>query len=198
MGLEEYKGVFVYAQQVDNEISSISYELIGKGKELAADLGTEVTAVLLGSNVKGLADQLGEHGADKVIVVDNKALETYRTEPYAFCQMVAGKDAPSFGEGKNSWLTGTAAWTFATISQFILGIKPDFDGLRIDPCIPSDCDGYNCVRVFRGKTYNIHVTNPNHVEKGVASLKVNGTVMPSNVIDPTLGEDTVEVEVVLG
>lgn len=83
MGLEEYKGVFVYAQQVDNEISSISYELIGKGKELAADLGTEVTAVLLGSNVKGLADQLGEHGADKVIVVDDKALETYRTEPYA-------------------------------------------------------------------------------------------------------------------
>ena len=124
--------------------------------------------------------------------------DVHRTEPYAFCQMVAGKDAPSFGEGKNSWLKGTAAWTFATISQFILGIKPDFDGLRIDPCIPSDCDGYNCVRVFRGKTYNIHVTNPNHIEKGVASLKVNGTVMPSNVIDPTLGEDTVEVEVVLG
>ncbi|SFG24918.1 electron transfer flavoprotein alpha subunit apoprotein [Lachnospiraceae bacterium C7] len=83
MGLEEYKGVFIYAQQVDNEVSSISYELIGKGKELAKDLGTEVTAVILGSNIKSLAEDLGKHGADKVIVVDDKALETYRTEPYA-------------------------------------------------------------------------------------------------------------------
>ncbi len=83
MGLEEYKGVYIYAQQVDNELSSIAFELIGKAKELAADLGTDVTAVLLGSNVKGLADELGEYGADKVIVVDNPVLETYRTEPYA-------------------------------------------------------------------------------------------------------------------
>ncbi|MDD7641725.1 MAG: electron transfer flavoprotein subunit alpha/FixB family protein [bacterium] len=83
MGLEEYKGVFIYAQQVDNEISSIAYELLGKGKELAADLGTDVTAVLLGSNVKGLCDKLAEYGADKVIVVDDPELETYRTEPYA-------------------------------------------------------------------------------------------------------------------
>ena len=83
MGLEEYKGVFIYAQQVDNELSSIAFELIGKAKELAKDLGTDVTAVLLGSNVKGLTDELGEYGADKVIVVDNPELETYRTEPYA-------------------------------------------------------------------------------------------------------------------
>ncbi len=83
MGLEEYKGVYIYAQQVDNKISSIAFELIGKAKELAADLGTDVTAVLLGSNVKGLADELAEYGADKVIVVDDPELETYRTEPYA-------------------------------------------------------------------------------------------------------------------
>ena len=82
MGLEEYKGVFIYAQQVDNEISSIAYELLGKGKELAADLGTDVTAVLLGKDVKGLCDKLAEYGADKVIVVDDPELETYRTEPY--------------------------------------------------------------------------------------------------------------------
>ena len=83
MNIEEYKGVYIYAQQVDNELSSIAFELIGKGKELAKDLGTDVTAVLLGYNVKGLADQLAEYGADKVIVVDDKELETYRTEPYA-------------------------------------------------------------------------------------------------------------------
>ena len=83
MGLEEYKGVFIYAQQVDNELSSIAFELIGKAKELAADLNTQVTAVLLGSNVKNLVDPLAEYGADRVIVVDDPALETYMTEPYA-------------------------------------------------------------------------------------------------------------------
>ena len=80
--LEAYKGVFVFAQQVDNVISNIAYDLIGKGKELAKDLGVEVTAVLVGSDVKGLADQLAEYGADKVIVVDDPELKEYRTEPY--------------------------------------------------------------------------------------------------------------------
>ena len=80
--LEAYKGVFVFAQQVDNVISNIAYELIGKGKELAKDLGVEVTAVLVGSDVNGLADQLAEYGADKVIVVDDPELKEYRTEPY--------------------------------------------------------------------------------------------------------------------
>ena len=83
MNLEEYKGVYVFAQQVDNIVNSIAFELIGKGKDLAADLGTEVTAVLVGSDVKGLADELAEYGADKVIVVDDPELKEYRTEPYA-------------------------------------------------------------------------------------------------------------------
>lgn len=83
MNLEEYKGVYVFAQQVDNEISGIAFELLGKAKELAAPLNTDVTAVLIGSDVKGLADQLAEYGADKVIVVDDPELKEYRTEPYA-------------------------------------------------------------------------------------------------------------------
>ncbi|MDE5746466.1 MAG: electron transfer flavoprotein subunit alpha/FixB family protein [Acetatifactor sp.] len=83
MNLEEYKGVYVFAQQVDNVISGIAYELLGKGKELAAALGTEVTAVLIGSDVKNLADSLAEYGADKVILVDDPELKEYRTEPYA-------------------------------------------------------------------------------------------------------------------
>lgn len=83
MSLEEYKGVYVFAQQVDGEVSSIAYELLGKAKDLAKDLDTDVTAVLLGSGVMGLADSLAEYGADKVIVVDDKELEVYRTEPYA-------------------------------------------------------------------------------------------------------------------
>ena len=83
MNLEEYKGVYVFAQQVDNEVSSIAFELLGKAKDLAKDLNTEVTAVLIGSGIKGLADQLAEYGADKVIVVDDPELKDYRTEPYA-------------------------------------------------------------------------------------------------------------------
>ncbi|MCI8356875.1 MAG: electron transfer flavoprotein subunit alpha/FixB family protein [Lachnospiraceae bacterium] len=83
MNLEEYKGVYVFAQQVDNEISSIAFELLGKAKDLAKDLNTDVTAVLLGSEVKELADKLAEYGADKVIVVDDPELKVYRTEPYA-------------------------------------------------------------------------------------------------------------------
>ena len=83
MGLEEYKGVYVFAQQVDNELSGIAFELLGKAKELSADLSTDVTAVLIGSGVKGLVDQLAEYGADKVIVVDDPELKEYRTEPYA-------------------------------------------------------------------------------------------------------------------
>ena len=82
MNLAEYKGVYIYAQQVDNVLTGISFELLGKAKDLAAVLGTEVTAVLIGSDVKGLCDQLAEYGADKVIVVDDPELAVYRTEPY--------------------------------------------------------------------------------------------------------------------
>ena len=83
MALEEYKGVFIFAEQVDNKISNIAYELLGKAKDLAKDLGTDVTAVLIGYNVKNLADSLAEYGADRVIVVDDPELKDYRTEPYA-------------------------------------------------------------------------------------------------------------------
>ena len=96
MGLEEYKGVYIYAQQVDNKLSDIAFELVGKAKELAADLNTEVTAVLLGSNVKALATELGEYGADKVIVVDNPALETYSTGSCISNQRVQARDHVSW------------------------------------------------------------------------------------------------------
>ena len=84
MAVSDYKGVFIFAQQVDNKITGVSYELIGKGKALAADLGTEVTAVLLGYQVGDLTKKLAKYGADRVIVVDDPALETYMTEPYAY------------------------------------------------------------------------------------------------------------------
>lgn len=103
--------------------------------------------------------------------------EIHRTEPYVYSQMIAGKDAPKHGEAKNSWLTGTAAWTFVNVSQYILGIRPSFDGLEIDPCLPSNMDGFTATRKYRNAVYYITVKNPNHVEKGVQKLTVNGEVV---------------------
>jgi cellobiose phosphorylase len=125
--------------------------------------------------------------------------EIHRTEPYVYSQMIAGKDAPNFGEAKNSWLTGTAAWTFLDVSQYILGIRPEYDGLAVDPCIPSFLDGFTAKRDFRGVTYNITVKNPEHVEKGIKSLIVNGTEVAGNVIPVDLASgDSVTVEAVMG
>ena len=124
--------------------------------------------------------------------------EIHRTEPYVYSQMIAGKDAPNFGEAKNSWLTGTAAWTFLNASQYILGIRPDYDGLIVDPCIPSFMDGFTAKRDFRGTTYHIEVENPNHVEKGIASVTVDGNAFEGNLIPVDAGKKEVHVKVIMG
>ncbi len=126
--------------------------------------------------------------------------EIHRTEPYVYAQMVAGKEAPPerFGEAKNSWLTGTAAWNFVAISQFILGIVPDWNGLRLDPSIPSEWDGFRASRLYRGARYNISVKNPEHISKGVKSIVCDGVRVSGSVL-PTFPEGSEhEVEVILG
>jgi len=132
----------------------------------------------------------------------NRAFETYtkicpayreddsdlrRMEPYVYAQMVAGKDAPRHGEAKNSWLTGTAAWTFVSISQYILGVRPVFDGLLVDPCIPSNMKGFTVTRHFRGADYRITVDNSAGVEKGIKSVTVDGIAHAGNVL-PVFGD----------
>ena len=124
--------------------------------------------------------------------------EIHRTEPYVYSQMIAGKDAPNFGEAKNSWLTGTAAWTFLNASQYILGIRPDYDGLIVDPCIPSFMDGFTAKRDFRGTTYHIEVENPDHVEKGVASVTVDGNAIEGNLIPVDAAKKEVHVKIIMG
>ncbi|SHH44906.1 GH36-type glycosyl hydrolase domain-containing protein [Clostridium grantii] len=123
--------------------------------------------------------------------------EIHRTEPYVYSQMIAGKDAIRHGEAKNSWLTGTAAWNYVTITQWILGVKPNYDGLEINPCIPKDWNEYTVSRKFRGTTYNIQILNPDSVCKGVKSLKVNGKIVQGNIV-PAMEEESCEVEVILG
>ena len=107
-------------------------------------------------------------------------------------------DAPTFGEGKNSWLTGTAAWTFVSISQAILGVQPTLDGLAIDPCIPAEWAGYTVKRRYRGAVYRITVENPHHVEKGIAFIAVDGTPITGNVLPPAAPGTEVQVRVVMG
>ena len=124
--------------------------------------------------------------------------EIHRTEPYVYSQMVAGCDAATFGEAKNSWLTGTAAWTFVDVSQYILGIQPTLAGLKIDPCIPHEMDGFTLRRVWRGATYEIVVENPDHLEKGVKAMTVDGKPVSSNILSPVPAGSTVQVKVVMG
>ena len=124
--------------------------------------------------------------------------QIHRLEPYVYAQMVAGKDASRFGEAKNSWLTGTASWNFVAISQYILGIKPEYDGLMIDPSIPKVWEGYKIIREFRGDTYQIEIQNPNHVSTGVVQFIVDGKEIGGNIV-PVYGDGQVHhVQVIMG
>ncbi|MCL2137962.1 MAG: glycosyl transferase [Treponema sp.] len=121
-----------------------------------------------------------------------------RLEPYVYAQMIAGKDAVRFGEAKNSWLTGTAAWAFVSISQYILGLRPVFDGLLIDPCIPAGMKGFSLTRHFRKAIYQIKVDNSAGVEKGVQSISMDGKTLDSRVLPALSDGKSHEVAVVMG
>jgi len=153
----------------------------------------------------GEGDQAFKYYSEIAPSFTEETSDIHKTEPYVYGQMIGGKDAgadigkqgDNFGQGKNSWLTGTAAWNMVAISQYILGIAADFDGLKIDPSIPHEWDGMKATRQFRGATYDITVKNPNHVCKGVKSMTVDGKAVDGNVI-PVMDGGKHTVEVVLG
>jgi cellobiose phosphorylase len=150
--------------------------------------------VIIGETVAGRGDDAWSHYT-KILpsYVEEKHQTLHKVEPYVNCQMVAGKDAARPGEGKNSWLTGTAAWMWYTVSEFILGIKPSYDGLTIDPCLPTSAKEYEVCRKFRGAEYIIKVKNPKRVNKGVRSLLLDGQRMEGNTVPFSEGRHTVEV-----
>ncbi len=153
----------------------------------------------------GEGDQAFKYYSEIAPAFTEETSDIHKTEPYVYGQMIGGKDAgadigkqgDNFGQGKNSWLSGTAAWNMVAISQYILGIAADFDGLKIDPSIPHEWDGMKATRQFRGATYDITVKNPNHVCKGVKSMTVDGKAVDGNVI-PVMDGGKHTVEVVLG
>ena len=150
--------------------------------------------VIIGETLAGRGNDAWSHYA-KILpsYVEEKYQTLHKVEPYVNCQMVAGKDAAKPGEGKNSWLTGTAAWMWLTVSQYILGIKPQYDGLQIDPCLPTTAKEYTVQRKFRDAEYNITIKNPNGKQFGVSQVVVDGKTIEGNTIPYAAGKHTVEV-----
>ena len=154
----------------------------------------------------GAGEQAFKHYSEIAPAFTEDTSDIHKTEPYVYGQMIGGKDAGSdigrtgnnFGQGKNSWLTGTAAWNMVAISQYILGIMADFDGLKIDPSIPAAWDGLKATRQYRNATYQITVTNPDHINKGIKSVTVDGKAIDGNIL-PVFEDGKVHtVEVVMG
>ncbi len=127
----------------------------------------------------------------------NDLIEIREAEPYSYCQFIMGKDHTAHGRARHPWLTGTASWFYIAATKHILGIKPTYDGLRIDPCIPSDWDKFEVKRKWRGATYKINIINPKGVEKGVKSISVNGKIVKE--IIPIQKVDSVnEIQIIMG
>ncbi|MEM6542466.1 MAG: glycosyl transferase, partial [Bacteroidota bacterium] len=154
--------------------------------------------IIIGETVLGRGDQAWEYFKKICPAYLEEISELHKTEPYVYAQMIAGKDAFKPGEAKNSWLTGTAAWNFYTISQYILGIRPTYEGLEIDPCIPANWEAFQVTRKFRGATFAITVKNPNQVNKGVKQLYIDGKEHIGKPVIPILPKGHYKVDVELG
>ena len=149
--------------------------------------------VIIGETVLGRGDYAWEYFRKICPSYTEEHSALHKVEPYVYSQMIAGKDASKPGEAKNSWLTGTAAWNYYAITQFILGIKPAYDGLQINPCIPSEWKEFTVKRVFRGAQYDIVVKNPQGINKGIKQITVDGKVISGNVVPHSAGRHSVEV-----
>jgi len=128
----------------------------------------------------------------------NHKAEIREIEPYVVCQSTHGPESPRYGASRLPWLSGSATWTYYAISQYILGIRPEYKGIQINPCIPSDWKGYTATRLFRGKKLRIMVSNPDGVERGVKSLRVNGEELQSSFVPIELLLAETQIEVLMG
>lgn len=153
--------------------------------------------IMIGETVLGRGDQAWDYYQKICPAYLEDISELHKTEPYVYSQMIAGKDAFKPGEAKNSWLTGTAAWNYYTITQYILGIRPTYSGLEIDPCIPKEWKSFKVTRKFRNATYLIEIRNPNGVSKGISTITIDGNSIDSSII-PIQPEGEYQIKVELG
>ncbi|MCG8525218.1 MAG: glycosyl transferase [Opitutales bacterium] len=147
---------------------------------------------------EGMSDRAYEYYLSICPAAKEEKIDVYRGEPYVYSQMIAGKDAATPGEAKNAWLTGTAAWAFLTVSQGFAGVRPHYQGLEVDPSVPSDWKSFRVQREFRGTQYDIEVSNPNGVNKGVQTIEVDGEKISGNCIPLQNGKATCKVKVLMG
>ena len=185
-------------REPDTEIGAITSFPPGL-KENAGIFCHANTWAVIAECMLGRGDRAFEYYQSFLPAAKNDIADLYTMEPYVYSQFITGKEHPyKFGRARNSWLTGTASWSFVAISQYILGVRASYDGLVVDPCIPHEWDGFKVTRQFRGKRFEIEVKNPDKVCKGVASLIVNGQEVPGTLIPLDRMKDTNKVEVLLG
>jgi cellobiose phosphorylase len=152
--------------------------------------------VMIAETIVGRGDQAFDYYKRINPSAREEISDVHRCEPYVYCQTIAGRDTPKHGEAKNSWLSGTAAWNYVAITQWILGIRPTYKGLEIAPVIPADWDGFKATRVFRGVTYNITVKRAG--AGNAVTLIVDGVSVPGGVVPlPAAGTEVITVEVTL-
>jgi cellobiose phosphorylase len=154
--------------------------------------------IMIGETLLGRGDRAYEYYKKIAPSFLEEISDLHKTEPYVYAQMVAGKDAFKPGEAKNSWLTGTAAWNYYAITQYILGIQPNYDGLIVDPCVPESWDSFSITRNFRGAVYQIMIKNPDHVCKGIKSIKLNGKTIDEPIIPICAAGSENKVEILMG
>ena len=141
--------------------------------------------VMIAETIIGRGDRAFEYYSKIAPAFVEEISEIHRTEPYCYSQMVAGRDAVRHGEAKNSWLTGTASWNYVAVTQYILGLRAEHDGLEVDPCIPADWKGFKISRIYRGEKFDVEVRNPKGVMKGVRRIEVDGIESPDRLVRPT-------------
>jgi cellobiose phosphorylase len=127
-----------------------------------------------------------------------KEPEIFKAEPYVFSEYVHGPDSNNYGQGEFSWMTGTASWMWKVCLEWIMGIRPEIRGLLIDPCIPRDWDAYKVTRRYRGATYEIEVTNPDHISQGVAEIRIDGKRHDSHLLPVFPAGETHRITVKMG
>jgi cellobiose phosphorylase len=154
--------------------------------------------VMIAETLVGNGDRAFQYYQQINPAAKNEVMEEYELEPYVYAQNILGDEHPQFGLGRNSWLSGTASWCYQAATKHILGVRPTYKGLEIDPCIPKSWDGFEVTRVLRGTTYKVKVKNPSHVSKGVKQLLVDGKPVPGHVIPHVNDGKVHEVEVLLG
>jgi len=185
-------------RELDPEVGAITSFPPGL-KENAGIFCHANTWAVIAECMLGRGDMAFDYYMSFMPAAKNNIADLYTMEPYVYSQFITGKEHPyKFGQARNSWLTGTASWSFVAVSQYILGVRAEYDGLRVDPCIPSGWHGFSVSRQYRGKHFYIKVINPNKVCKGVVSLTVNGRKLSGSLIPHDVMQENNTVEVILG